>query len=176
MDVTRSSSVALPLSRAAAMVLGAALLGALPGAARADDAAAAGAPAAPSPTTPPPLLPVRERAAADAVMPGAAMVHSPALAAGGYLLVALGVVSVIGGTAATIAVSRSNCDACGFGYLPAGAVIIHGAGCLAGGIPMVVIGSRRIPVPTLLPLVVAPRATWASSGPAPTGLALGGRF
>ena len=89
--------------------------------------------------------------------------------------VMMALASIIGGAAAAVAGSHSGCDVWGFGYAVSGAVIVHGVGCLAGAIPMVVIGHRRIPVPTLMPLMVKPRGTWAERA-APVGLALAGAF
>lgn len=70
--------------------------------------------------------------------------HSLALMAGGLSLSAIGVLSILGGVTAIIQDKKDHDE----GILAAivGApLLVHGAGCIAGGIPMTVIGNRTIP-------------------------------
>jgi hypothetical protein len=87
--------------------------------------------------------------------------HSPALMGGGIALVVLGALSVIG--SATAFAEDASSHARGVVAIIVGLPLaIHGAGCFAGGIPMIVIGNRKIPadgspppktslVPTIVP-------------------------
>jgi hypothetical protein len=70
--------------------------------------------------------------------------HSLALMAGGISLTALGVLSILGGITAIVEDARNHDD--GILALIVGTpLIIHGAGCIGGGIPMWRIGDRTIP-------------------------------
>jgi hypothetical protein len=71
--------------------------------------------------------------------------HSLALMAGGLTLTALGVLSIIGGATAIAEDLNPHNETSGLGTLLGIGLLIHGAGCLAGGIPMAVIGNRSIP-------------------------------
>ena len=97
--------------------------------------------------------------------------HSPGLAAGGVVLLVLGAASIIAG--AVVGPMCGSGGTCG-GWLAGVPLIIHGAGCFAGGIPMVVIGMRKVPAaaPTITPLWVKPTAgVPRSAAVAPVGLA-----
>jgi hypothetical protein len=76
--------------------------------------------------------------------------HSPALMAGGIALTVLGGLSILSGATVIIYDYSHKYDPDGWGrllsILVGAPLLIHGAGCFAGGIPMIVIGNRRIPV------------------------------
>jgi hypothetical protein len=75
--------------------------------------------------------------------------HSPALMAGGIALTVLGGLSILSGATVILYDYSHKYDPYGWGRLLSTLVgaplLIHGAGCFAGGIPMIVIGNRRIP-------------------------------
>jgi hypothetical protein len=72
--------------------------------------------------------------------------HSPALMGGGIALVALGGLSLLGAATAFVDDARSKGDFQGILSVIVGIpLLVHGLGCIAGGIPMIVIGKRRIP-------------------------------
>ena len=72
--------------------------------------------------------------------------HSLPLMAGGITLTAIGVLSILGGITAFIEDQNSGGDARGYlGILVGIPLLIHGAGCIGGGIPMWRIGDRTIP-------------------------------
>jgi hypothetical protein len=72
--------------------------------------------------------------------------HSDALMAGGIVLTVLGGLSLAGGATA-IAADTYHGDFGGIlAFLVGMPLLIHGAGCIAGGIPMIVIGNKQIPV------------------------------
>jgi hypothetical protein len=100
-------------------------------------------------------------------------VHSPALTAGGYVMIAFGVASVVSGLAMFQVATSHDCYDC-YRVMIATPLLLHGAGCVAGGIAMAVVGKREIPVPAPV-LLVLPPAT-SQRGTAPLGLALVGRF
>ena len=72
--------------------------------------------------------------------------HSPALMGGGIALTSLGVLSVLGAGTAFAVDAGSSGEFRGILALIVGLpLLIHGAGCIAGGVPMIVIGARMIP-------------------------------
>lgn len=73
--------------------------------------------------------------------------HSPALMGGGIGLLSLGVVSMAGGIGSIVVDASMNGDSRGILTALLGIpTLIHGVGCVAAGIPMIVIGRRQIPV------------------------------
>ena len=72
--------------------------------------------------------------------------HSEALMAGGIAMTTLGVLSVAGGVTAIIADSGHGDFDGVLAFLVGLPLLIHGAGCIAGGIPMIVIGNKQIPI------------------------------
>jgi hypothetical protein len=123
------------------------------------DSAVAGAEKALSPGRP-------EHVAVESPPPGKTRNRSPGLIAGGTILLALGLASVIGG------IDAAACSECVYIRGIGAPLIVNGIGLTAGGIAMVVSGSRRIPVPAVAVLLPSP-APWAS---APVGLAFSGTF
>ena len=109
-------------------------------------AAEARAQTAPLAVAPPP-------SALSALPPPRLQTHSKALMGGGIALTAFGGLSLFGGLAAFAEGARGGATVLvplGFGVgIP---LLIHAAGCFAGGIPMIVIGARKIPAPALVPL------------------------
>ncbi len=71
--------------------------------------------------------------------------HSGALMGGGIALTALGVLSGFAAMSAFIEDGRNNYRGAMAGIIGIPA-LIHMVGCLAGGIPMIVIGNRKIPI------------------------------
>ena len=70
--------------------------------------------------------------------------HSLALMAGGVALTTMGALSILGGITAIAEDSRQHAD--GILALIVGTpLIVHGAGCIGGGIPMIRIGDRTVP-------------------------------
>jgi hypothetical protein len=98
--------------------------------------------------------------------------HSRKLAAGGIVMAVLGAVQMVVGFGLLTQLTDYN-----FGYgLAAAPLIVNGAGCIAGGVPMAVVGDRTIPVSTLAPLVLPALSTSQRGPAAPMGLALVGTF
>ena len=84
--------------------------------------------------------------------------HSPALMGGGIFLTAFGGLSLIGAATTFGLDSSGGGDFSGFASLLIGLpLLVHGLGCIAGGIPMIVVGNKQIPegsaslVPSLVP-------------------------
>lgn len=92
--------------------------------------------------------------------------HSPALMAGGITLIALGGLSFAGSVTAFVADANSHGEGSGILSILVGIpLLVHGVGCLAGGIPMTVIGNRQIPAgyaapsPSAVPSISVGRTT-----------------
>ena len=85
--------------------------------------------------------------------------HSGALMGGGIGLTAFGVISAIGGATAFAEDGHSGGSQGILSLLVGLPLLIHAAGCLAGGIPMIVIGNRKIPIeiPHMMPTMVSSR-------------------
>lgn len=86
--------------------------------------------------------------------------HSTALMVGGIILSSVGVASIIGAITVFVGDGNSRGDFKGLASLVIGVpLMVHGLGCLGGGIPMWVIGARDIPLgyagarPSLVPAV-----------------------
>lgn len=85
--------------------------------------------------------------------------HSPALMGGGIALVSIGVLSAFG-AATAFAEDSGRGGSGGILSLIVGLPLLaHGLGCIGGGIPMIVIGARKIPVeiPRGMPMIVGTR-------------------
>lgn len=85
--------------------------------------------------------------------------HSYPLMGGGIALTSIGVVSLLGGGAVIMNDLDGGGDLKGLATIILGVpLVVHGLGCIGGGIPMIVIGARKIPLysptnrPALLPL------------------------
>jgi sulfite exporter TauE/SafE len=82
----------------------------------------------------------------DPSRPAPLKTHSPALIAGGIVLTGVGAVSAIGGVTAIIADVANRNEFKGLLAVIIGVPLLaHGLGCLAGGIPMIAIGAKKIP-------------------------------
>jgi hypothetical protein len=124
------------------------------------------------PPAPPPQAPSAEIGSAPPPR-----IHSPAMARGGYALIGLGLAQIVGGVVTLIIDQGLGGDIKGLASLEIGMpLFVSGAGCLAGGIPMAVIGRKTVPV-VLTPLVIpSPRAASSLGAGAAVGLAIGGRL
>jgi hypothetical protein len=133
--------VAYPFGmRASSLLIGAALLGlSLP-------ASADSPPAAPEGYPPPPMMVKPPKFDPELYPWVPTKMHSPGLMGGGIAFLALGSLSVLGGVTAVIVDSNSHGDFEGIlSILVALPLFIHGAGCIAAGIPMTVVGARKVP-------------------------------
>jgi hypothetical protein len=96
--------------------------------------------------------------------------RSPALVTGGAFLIGFGAASL--GASVPVAADAGMGDA-----VP---LLVNGAVCLAGGIAMVVLGSRKTPLPMVSPLVTprlsAPTDMSPRGTAIPVGLSVGGVF
>lgn len=73
--------------------------------------------------------------------------HSEALMGGGVAMLTLGVLSLAGGVGTIVADSSSHGDFSGYiAFLVGLPLLIHGAGLVAGGIPMILIGNKKVPI------------------------------
>lgn len=86
--------------------------------------------------------------------------HSPALMGGGIALTVLGGGSIVGAITIFGLDSGSHGDFSGLASVLIGIpLLVHGLGCLGGGIPMIVIGNKSIPAnsASLVPAIVPTR-------------------
>lgn len=84
--------------------------------------------------------------------------HSYALMGGGIALTGIGAVSLLAGTLTIVGDLQGGGDLKGLATMILGVpLVVHGLGCIGGGIPMILIGAKKIPVhsppnrPGLLP-------------------------
>lgn len=116
----------------------------------------------PAPGTPPYAAPYGMSPQYPAMQPFTEtrmVTHSPALMGGGIALVSIGVLSAFG-AATAFAEDSGHGGSGGLLSLIVGLPLLaHGLGCIGGGIPMIVIGARKLPVevPRAMPMVVGTR-------------------
>ncbi len=87
--------------------------------------------------------------------------HSPGLVAGGTVLTVLGTASAIAATIIFVADSRGGGDFRGLTSVIFGIPLsVNAVGCLAGGIPMIVIGAKDVPNGDIHPTSATATVTW----------------
>ncbi|MFT3767225.1 MAG: hypothetical protein QM820_17140 [Minicystis sp.] len=118
--------------------------------------------------TPPPLVPAVQPAPPPPYVPTMRYkTHSTPLIVGGGVLTGLGALSLLGGVTAIVADQSNHGEFQGILSIVVGIpLLVNGVGCVAGGIPMIVIGNRKIPAgyagarPSPLPAISpGPRTT-----------------
>jgi len=108
---------------------------------------------------------------------GPTKTHSAKLQVGGGVLIAFGIVSIIASVPFFVEATERDCDLCPFAYVAALPLLVHALGCIGGGVPMVVIGRRQIPVPSVTALVLKPtRPMLPRDARLPAGVAATWRF